>query len=252
MEANRRNFIKTAGIAVAGAVAVSSAGRVIADSEKKQASGERTSHVLPELPYSYDALEPYIDKETMTLHHTMHHKAYVDGLNKAEEQLAQARASEDFGLVEYWSKKAAFNGGGHYLHSLFWENMASPHTRNSAGTGGKEPRGTFRKKIAQDFGSFESFKKHFSAAAVAVEGSGWAILHCRPADNRLIILQAENQHKLTSWGVSPVLVLDVWEHAYYLSYKNKRGAYVDAWWNLVNWEVVERRYAEKCPVSSEQ
>ncbi len=242
MQSDRREFIKTAGIAATGVALMSGAGKVLADTKEPDSLGALTQHALPDLPYSYDALQPFIDKETMTLHHSMHHKAYVDGLNKAEKELALLRGSGDFGLVEYWSKKAAFNGGGHYLHSLFWENMAAPYAQNTSSVGGKEPEGVLRKKLSEDFGSFESFKKHFSAAAIAVEGSGWAILHYRPEDNRLIVLQAENQHKLSPWGTTPILVLDVWEHAYYLSYKNKRAAYVEAWWNVVNWEVVEKRF----------
>jgi Fe-Mn family superoxide dismutase len=192
-------------------------------------------HTLPPLPYPYDALEPYIDAKTMELHHSKHHQAYVDGLNRAERELARARASGDFTYVEYWSKKLAFNAGGHFLHSLFWQIMAPP----GAGGGG-EPTGTLRQKLERDFGSFDAFRRHFSAAALAVEGSGWALLHYRPSDDRLLILQAENQHKLTAWGTIPIMGIDVWEHAYYLKYQNRRKDYIDAWWNVVNWAQVER------------
>ncbi|MBD3232193.1 MAG: superoxide dismutase [candidate division Zixibacteria bacterium] len=196
-------------------------------------------HKLPELEYSYDALEPYIDAQTMELHHSKHHQTYVNGLNKAEEALEKACAEGDFALVEYWSKKAAFNGGGHFLHSLFWKIMAP----NGSGGGG-EPTGELADKIKEDFGSFEAFRKHFSAAAAAVEGSGWGLLHVRPSDKKLVILQAENQHKLSPWGVAPILGIDVWEHAYYLKYQNKRPDYIKAWWNIVNWKQVEKNYLE--------
>jgi len=238
METNRRNFIKSASVIAASAASIGLVNQVIADASKPNLLGELTSHTLPELPYAYDALEPYIDAETMRIHHQKHHQGYVNGLNKAEEELAKARAEGDYSLIEHWSKKAAFNGGGHFLHSLFWRVMGPE------GKIAKEPQGELRKKISQDFGSFESFKKHFSAAANAVEGSGWAMLHYRPQDKRLIILQGENQHKLTTWGSTPILVLDVWEHAYYLKYKNMRTDYVTAWWNVVNWKEVEKSFSD--------
>jgi Fe-Mn family superoxide dismutase len=195
--------------------------------------GEVQSYELPPLPYDYDALEPYIDEQTMRLHHDMHHAGYVRGLEKAERALAEARASGDYGEVQYWSREAAFNGGGHYLHSMFWKVMAPPDEG-----GGGEPEGMLRSALERDFGSFDQFKAHFSAAAGAVEGSGWGLLHLRPSDGRFVILQAENQHKLSSWGIVPVLGIDVWEHAYYLKYNNRRGDYIDAWWNVVNWNQV--------------
>jgi Fe-Mn family superoxide dismutase len=242
MEANRRDFIKTAGIAAAGVAAVGGIGKIRAEDVKTEPAGVLTEHTLPELPYPYDALEPYIDRETMILHHDIHHKGYVNGLNKAEKELANARATGDFSMIEYWSKKASFNGGGHYLHTLFWENMISANVSATQKKSDMELLLKLKKKISEDFGSFENFRNQFSAAAGAVEGSGWAILHYRHSDGRLVVLQAENQHKLSPWGVSPILVLDVWEHAYYLKYRNKRADYIDAWWNVVNWEVVADRF----------
>ena len=190
---------------------------------------------LPPLPYAYDALEPHIDEQTMHLHHDLHHKGYVDGLNKALDMLDAARQSGDYGLVKHWEREAAFHGSGHFLHSIFWENMGP-------GKGG-EPQGALRQQIEKDFGSFEAMKKQFSAAAVAVEGSGWAMLVWEPSASQLEILTAEKHQNLTQWGVRPLLVLDVWEHAYYLKYQNKRAAYVDAFWNVVNWDDVGKRLA---------
>lgn len=228
MNATRRNFLKVAGgIAATGALYGAPA-----QSEATRESGALTEHTLPPLPYAYDALEPYIDATTMELHHGRHHAAYVSGLNAAEAALARARADNDFSLVQHWSKRAAFNGGGHFLHSMFWKVMAPP------ASGGGEPTGGLRDRIERDFGSFEAFKRQFSAAAVQVEGSGWALLHYRPEDDRLIVLQAENQHKLSAWDSWPILGIDVWEHAYYLTYQNRRADYVDAWWNIVNWPQV--------------
>lgn len=200
-----------------------------------QASGGSIEHKLPELPYAYDALEPYIDAKTMELHHSKHHAAYVKGLNTAEAAIAEAQAKNDFTLVQHWSRQAAFHGGGHFLHSLYWKIMAPPNK----GGGGK-PSGELLELIERDFGSFDVFQSHFSAAANAVEGGGWALLHYRFADGKLIVLQVENQHKLSPWGVFPVLGIDVWEHAYYLKYQNNRSEYVKAWWNIVNWEQVSK------------
>jgi Fe-Mn family superoxide dismutase len=192
---------------------------------------------LPPLPYAYDALEPHIDEQTMRLHHDKHHLSYVNGLNTALEKLAAAREAGDFALVKHWSREAAFHGSGHFLHSIFWPNMAP------AGSGPSEPSGDLGAQIAKDFGSFDAFKAHFTAAAGAVEGSGWALLVWEPNAGQLEVLTSEKHQNLTQWGVVPLLVLDVWEHAYYLKYQNNRGAYVNAWWNVVNWADVAERFA---------
>jgi Fe-Mn family superoxide dismutase len=224
----RRDFLKHAAL---GSVAVAAAPAVHAIGYTPVPAG--TPHALPALPYPADALEPFIDAQTMNLHHSKHHQGYVTGLNKAEDELAKARQSGDFAMIQHWSKQAAFHGGGHWLHSMFWKIMAPPGKG-----GGGEPTGKLLDAINESFGSYDAFKKQFTAAAVAVEGSGWALLHYRPADQRLIVLQAENQHKLTSWGTTPIMGIDVWEHAYYLKYQNKRADYVNAWWNVVNWQQV--------------
>ncbi len=205
-------------------------------STENDSLGALTKHTLPELPYGYDALEPFLDKETMELHHSKHHQGYVNGLNGAEAALAKARANGDFGLIQHLSRQLAFHFGGHYLHSMFWATMAP----NGSGGGG-EPTGALADKINEDFGGFEAFQNQFSAAAGAVEGSGWGLLHYRPVDNRLIICQAENQHKVAQWGATPILGVDVWEHAYYLKYQNRRPEYIKAWWNVVNWSAVADR-----------
>jgi len=191
-------------------------------------------HALPELPYAYGALEPHYDEQTVRIHHDAHHKAYVDGLNNAGAKLAEARAGGDFALIKHWERELSFHGSGHLLHTLFWESM-SP-------AGGGEATGPVSERIEMDFGGFEIFKRQLSAAAVAVEGSGWALLCWNPQFASLVILAAEKHQNLTQWGVAPLLALDVWEHAYYLKYQNKRAAWVDAWWNLVNWESVNDKY----------
>ncbi|GGK19717.1 superoxide dismutase [Caldalkalibacillus thermarum] len=193
-------------------------------------------HRLPPLPYAYNALEPYISQEIMRLHHRKHHQSYVDGLNRAEKKMAEARRTGNFELIRHWEREAAFNGSGHYLHTIFWNNM-SPN-------GGGEPSGELAKQIKQDFGSFRQFKKHFSEAAKEVEGVGWALLVWSPRSHRLEILAAEKHQHFAQWDVIPLLVLDVWEHAYYLQYKDNRGEYVDQWWNVVNWSDVAARFQE--------
>lgn len=191
-------------------------------------------HKLPPLPYAYNALEPVIDREIMRLHHLKHHQTYVDGLNKAEKEMQKARQTGDFSLIKHWEREAAFHGSGHYLHTIFW-NIMIPN-------GGGAPKGQLSKAINDTFGSFEGFKKHFTEAAKNVEAVGWAILVWSPRSHRLEILQAEKHQNLTQWDVVPLLVLDVWEHAYYLQYKNERAKYVENWWNVVNWKEVEQRF----------
>lgn len=191
-------------------------------------------HKLPPLPYAYNALEPYIDEKTMRIHHDKHHLTYVEDLNKAEKKLEEARKSGNFDLVKHWERELAFNGAGHYLHTIFWDIM-SPQ-------GGGNPEGALADQIKQDFGSIDAFKKQFSAAAEKVEGGGWAILVWSPRAHRLEILQAEKHQNLSQWDVVPLLALDVWEHAYYLKHQNDRKAYIEDWWHVVYWPSVEDRY----------
>lgn len=192
------------------------------------------SHQLPPLPYAYHALEPVISEEIMRLHHIKHHQSYVDGLNKAEKQLQSARETGNFDLIKHWERELAFHGAGHYLHTIFWKIM-SPD-------GGGRPTNELSKAIDASFGSFEKFKEQFSKAAEHVEGGGWAILVWSPRAHRLEILTAEKHQNLTQWDVIPLLVLDVWEHAYYLQYKNERAKYIENWWDIVNWNEVEQRF----------
>lgn len=191
-------------------------------------------HILPNLPYSYNALEPFISEEIMRIHHDKHHRSYVDGLNKAELELQKVRKNNHFSLVKHWSRELAFHGSGHYLHTIFWKNMTPG--------GGGNPSSHLLNEIKNYFGSFTDFKNHFSEAAVQVEGGGWAILVWSPRARHLEVLQTEKHMQLTQWDTIPLLVLDVWEHAYYLQYKNNRGEYVKNWWNVVNWNDVEMRF----------
>lgn len=191
-------------------------------------------HTLPPLPYPYNALEPYIDEQTMRIHHDKHHKTYVDDLNKAELKLKEARKSGNFDLVKHWERELAFNGAGHYLHTIFWDIM-NPQ-------GGGRPEGELMEQIKRDFGSYDAFHKQFSEAAAKVEGGGWAILVWGPRSHRLEILTAEKHQNLSQWDVVPLLPLDVWEHAYYLKHQNVRADYIRDWWNVVYWPAVAKRY----------
>lgn len=193
-------------------------------------------YILPPLPYKYDALEPHIDKQTMELHHDKHHKGYVDGLNKALATLADIRTGKRDGSdIKHWERELAFNGSGHFLHVLFWNVMGPP----SAGAGG-QARGEIASQIERDFGSYKQFADQFQAAANAVEGGGWGILVYEPIAGQLLIMQAEKHQNLTAWGVIPLLPVDVWEHAYYLKYQNRRKDYVAAFMNVINWDSVNR------------
>jgi Fe-Mn family superoxide dismutase len=190
--------------------------------------------VLPPLPYSYDALEPYIDKETLTIHHDKHHAGYVKGFNAAWRQLSEARASGNFSLIKHWSRELAFNGSGHVLHTLYWQNM-SPK-------GGGNPQGELLEVVKRSFGGFDHFRDQFMAATNAVEASGWGVMAFEPYRGYLVIMQAEKHQDLTIWGAYPLLVCDVWEHAYYIKYQNRRAEYVKNFFNLIYWPEVEKRY----------
>ncbi|MCE3198622.1 Fe-Mn family superoxide dismutase [Paenibacillus sonchi] len=191
-------------------------------------------HTLPPLPYAYNALEPYIDEKTMRIHHDKHHQSYVDGLNKAENKLAEARKTKDFDLVKHWERELAFHGAGHYLHTIFW-NVMSPQ-------GGGRPTGPLLDAIEHSFGSYDAFKEQFTEAADKVEGGGWAILVWSPRSRRLEILTAEKHQNLSQWDVVPLLALDVWEHAYYLKHQNNRADYIKDWWKVVHWPYVSERF----------
>jgi len=225
---------RVGGIVAAGAVvqAHAAAGSKTKDESEKTAA--LTPHKQPPLPYTYDALEPYMDARTVELHYTKHHAGYVNGLNAAEAELAKARDANDFRMIQHWSRKAAFMGGGAFLHALYWSCMAPPASAE------REPRGALAAKLVNDFGNIPAFKAQFTSVAETVEGSGWGVLAYRPEDRRLIVLQAENHQKLSPWDATPVLCIDVWEHAYYLKYQNRRADFIAAWWNLVDWEQVAK------------
>jgi superoxide dismutase, Fe-Mn family len=210
-------------------------------------------YTLPELPYTYDALEPHIDARTMEIHHTKHHQGYVDKLNAALEghPSSSSGSSDDLAsqsveeLVINLSSvpeevKAAVrnNGGGHANHSLFWTIMSPPSAKASGGmpNGGGEPDGELAKKITDTFGDFKQFKEQFNEAAATRFGSGWAWLVLDKG--KLAVTSTANQDSPLSDGATPLLGLDVWEHAYYLKYQNKRPDYIEAFWSIINWQKV--------------
>jgi superoxide dismutase, Fe-Mn family len=189
---------------------------------------------LPLLPYSLDALEPSIDAETMQLHHDKHHAAYVKGANDAIERISAIRKGKvDQSAASDWMDKLTFNLSGHLLHSIFWAVL---------GPNGTNPTGAIASDIPKHFGSVGNFQDHFSAAAAQVQGNGWGVLAFDPVSHKLLILQARNHQLNVAWNAIPLLVIDMWEHAYYLKYRNVRADYVKAFWNIVNWTAVDRWY----------
>ncbi|MBH0115492.1 superoxide dismutase [Salinibacterium sp. NG253] len=192
-------------------------------------------YTLPELSYDYSALEPSISAMIMELHHSKHHQAYVTGANAAIAGLAEARDSGNLTNVNKLEKDLAFNLGGHINHSIFWTNM-SPN-------GGDKPTGDLESAIDDHFGSFDKFTAHFTATAMGVQGSGWAVLAWDSIGEHLIIVQFFDQQGNLPAGIVPLLMLDVWEHAYYLDYKNVRADYVKAFWNIVDWANVQDRFS---------
>jgi len=191
-------------------------------------------YALPGLPYDYGALEPHISGEIMEVHHAKHHLTYVKGANNALEQLAEARSSGGLATVNLLERDLAFNLAGHVNHSVFWPNM-SPD-------GGDKPDGELAAAIDEHFGSFDGFRAHFTAAALGIQGSGWSILAWESLGERLIIEQLYDHQGNLAAGTVPLLLLDMWEHAFYLQYRNVKADYVEAWWNVANWVDVGRRF----------
>jgi Fe-Mn family superoxide dismutase len=229
----RRNFLE--GSLLAGGLAVAAAGAKAQSRARyveKLTDGAGKYAVAP-LPYGYDALEPAIDARTVELHYNNHHKPAAAAANRAEEELTKARESGQFGLVKHYEKELAYQLSSHILHTIYWTNLG--------GKGG-EARGDLAKAIAMEFGSHARFKAQLAAASAAVEASGWGVLGYHPATRKLMILQIENHQKQTAWGIVPLLLVDVFEHAYYLKYQNRRADYIAALFEIVNWDNVAERF----------
>jgi len=190
-------------------------------------------YTLPELPYDYAALEPHISGRIMQLHHDKHHKAYVDGANKALEQIQEAREKGNLATIGALERALAFNVSGHVLHSLFWLNLTP--------SGGGEPKGELASAIARDFGSFALFKEQMTKTAATIMGSGWAALVWEPLGQHLVTTQIYDHQANVTQGGFPLMVIDAWEHAFYLQYVNEKAKFFEAIWNLWNWQDIERR-----------
>jgi Fe-Mn family superoxide dismutase len=193
---------------------------------------EHGEYQVPPLPYDYNALEPLYDEKTLRLHHDKHHAAYVKGLNEALKKLEAARQANDYSTIQGTSLQLAFNGGGHILHTLFWHSMSPDKPEMPASIGNP---------LKESFGSIQNAQSHFAAATKAVEGSGWGILAYEPIADQLLVLQCEKHQNLTIWNTVPLLVCDVWEHAFYLQYQNNRASWVDNFMKLANWPFAAAR-----------
>jgi Fe-Mn family superoxide dismutase len=193
------------------------------------------AYQLPDLPYDYSALEPWYSAEVLELHHAKHHAAYVKGANDTLEQLAAARASNDYTTLGMLEKNLAFHVSGHVLHSILWTNLTPDAT--------ERPEGDLAAAIDEHFGSFDSFRGQLSAATLGVQGSGWGALAWEPTSGRLIVEQIYDHQGNIGQAAVPLLVIDSWEHAFYLQYRNVKADWVDAFWHLANWSDVARRFA---------
>ena len=231
---NRKYFL-TSG-ALAGAATLFSANNAFADNltantidRLVDANG---NYIQQALPYSENFLEPHMDAETMHLHYTFHHGGAVKAANKDMTMIKKALDENNLETVDYWTKKLSYHFSSHVLHSIFWTNLINKSI---------SPTGDLLKRIERDFGSYDKLKAYLSKTSKDVDGNGWAILGYQPYADKLTVLQCENHEKLTQWGVIPLLVVDVWEHAYYLKYKNKRADFVDTMLQIINWDNVADR-----------
>ena len=230
---SRRDTLKSLALGVLGCSIAATAGSTTFGQEKH--AGKPKTYELPSLPYGYGELAPGIEEGVLRIHHTKHHAGYVNGLNTVLGQLDQARRDADYSRIKALSRALAFHASGHVLHALYWNSMRP--------NGSAEPTGNLRHGLERDFGSFKAFIDQFAAAAVKVEGSGWAVLVYEPRGGRLLILQAEKHQNLAIWGATPLLVCDVWEHAYYAQYHNRRGDYVTRFVELIDWPAAGIRYS---------
>jgi Fe-Mn family superoxide dismutase len=241
MRESRREMLKAGSLAILGMTGLADlasgmeGSSQLSDAVTLGGAYENGTYTLPPLPYSYNALEPLYEERTLRIHHDKHHAGYVKGLNSVLEKLETARKSNDYGSIKALSRDLAFNGSGHVLHTLFWHSMSPAKP---------EVPSVLADVMIASFGSVDAAKVQFAAAAGAVEGSGWSVLAYEPIAKKLLILQSEKHQNLTMWGVTPLLVCDVWEHAYYLQYANDRGAWVNAFMQLANWPFAAERLGQ--------
>lgn len=231
---NRNEFIKS-GLILGGASLLptnSAFSQNLAENKMDQLVDHDGNFMLQALPYSEGFLEPFMDAETLHLHYTFHHGGAVKGANNDMKMIKGAMDQSNLETVDYWTKKLAYHLSSHILHSIFWTNLTNKPIN---------PRGDLLKRIEKDFGSYDKLKMYLAKTAKDVDGNGWGILGYQPYTNKLTVLQCENHEKLTQWGVIPLMVIDVWEHAYYLKFRNKRNDFVDNLFSIINWDNASQR-----------
>lgn len=231
---NRKDFLKTGTLAGAATLLSTSNAfsQQLTDNPIDKLVDANGNFIQQPLPYNESFLEPHMDAETMHLHYTFHHGGAVKAANKDMGMIKKALDENNMETVDYWTKKLSYHFSSHVLHSIFWTNLTTKSTA---------PGGELLKRIEKDFGSYDKLKGYIAATSKNVDGNGWGILGYQPYADKLTILQCENHEKLTQWGVVPLLVVDVWEHAYYLKYKNKRADFVDTMLQVINWDNVSDR-----------
>jgi len=234
---NRKDFMKTTAI-LGTAASLLPSGNAFSQSLQQSGMDKLTdkdgNFALQALPYNENFLEPHMDQETVHLHYTFHHGDAVKAANKDLQMIQKALDESNVETVDYWTKKLSFHLSSHILHTIFWTNLANKRS---------EPSGALLKQIQKDFGSYDRLKVLISKTAKGVDGNGWGILGYQPYTQKLTVLQCENHEKLTQWGVIPVLVIDVWEHSYYLKYRNRRAEFVDNLLPIINWDNVAERFS---------
>jgi len=231
---NRKEFLKSGALIGAASIISSNnsfAQNLVSNNIDKLADANG-NFIQQALPYNESFLEPYMDAETLHLHYTFHHGGAIKGANKDIAMIKKALDDNNLETVDYWTKKLSYHSSSHILHSIFWTNLTNKQT---------QPAGELLKRIEKSFGSYDKLKGFIAETSKNVDGNGWGILIYQPFNDSLSVIQCENHEKLIQWGAIPLLVIDVWEHAYYLKYKNKRTDFVDALFNIINWDNVAQR-----------
>ena len=231
---NRKHFLKAGTLAGAATIIGdnNAFAKNLTDNDIDKLVDANGNYILRPLPYTESFLEPYMDAETTHLHYTFHHGGAVKAANKDAAMIKKALDENNLETVDYWTKKLSYHFSSHVLHSIFWTNLTNKKT---------EPSGDLLKRIEKNFGSYDRLKALIAETSKNVDGNGWGIVAYQPYSDSLTVLQCENHEKLTQWGCIPLLVIDVWEHAYYLKYKNKRTDFVDALFNIINWDNAAQR-----------
>lgn len=231
---NRKDFLKS-GLILGGATLIPIApafSQNLTENNIDKLVDKNGNFIHQPLAYSNNHLEPYMDEETLHLHYTFHHGGAVKGANKDLQMIKKSMEDNNLETIDYWTKKLSYHLSSHILHSVFWTNLTNKPS---------SPTGDLLKRIEKDFGSYDKLKLYLAKTSKDVDGNGWGILGYQPYTDKLTILQCENHEKLTQWGVIPLLVIDVWEHSYYLKYKNKRADFVDNLFNIINWDNAAQR-----------